>query len=665
MKYHTILPKRKIFITLLLSLLFLVACGGTNNGNKEINEPQQKALEKIKEYAQAGINPPTVQDYITAGVTGVTTVNLDQVNSYIRTLDQEDIDTSDELEVIASNFKVNILPYVNAGVDKTVLINQPITIVGVASDNDGNIVKYEWKSGSIILANTPSFSFTPISLGTNTLTLSVTDDDGGTAFDSINLMVIAGSAINHNPVANPIMVSLNKNTNSSISLIGTDIDDDQLTYILVDKPNNGTVVLNKNTAIYTPNNSYIGNDSFSYKVNDGIVDSNIAKVSLSIISNPTNHAPKANTLTLNILKNTTKTFTLTGSDEDGDSLTFHITNNPAHGILSLNGNSVTYTANSNYEGIDSFGFRVNDGKVSSSIANVIINVKNYPQYTKSFSQAKREATEIYLPHQEAFYSGCEYYAVGKKLIPLKGTCGYQTRTNENRASRIEWEHVVSMWAMAHNFECWIKGGRSNCNGDEYRRIETDLHNLVPAIGEINGDRSNYYHGIISGEPRIYGSSVDVEVDFKKEVFEPKEDIRGDIARMYFYMQQKYGLSITSSRLQLYQSWDNCDPVDKWERERNLAIEAIQGNDNPFVTHYIYNPSSCSNDGGSSGGSSGSGSSGGSSGSGSSGGNNSCDPSKKYCSHMDSCSDAYFYLNHCGRIRLDGDKDGVPCESICK
>jgi len=289
MKYHTILPKRKIFITLLLSL-FLAACGGTNNGN--VIEPQQKAFEKIKEYAQAGINPPTVQDYITAGVTGVTTVNLDQVNSYIQTLDQEDIDTIDELEGIASNFKANILPFVNAGEDKTVLINQPITIVGVASDNDGNIVKYEWKSGSIILANTPSFSFTPISLGTNTLTLSVTDDDGGTAFDSINLMVIAGSTINHNPVANPIMVSLNKNTNSSISLIGTDIDDDQLTYILVDKPNNGTVVLNKNTAIYTPNNSYIGNDSFSYKVNDGIVDSNIAKVSLSIISNPTNHALK-------------------------------------------------------------------------------------------------------------------------------------------------------------------------------------------------------------------------------------------------------------------------------------------------------------------------------------------------------------------------------------
>lgn len=43
----------------------------------------------------------------------------------------------------------------------------------------------------------------------------------------------------------------------------------------------------------------------------------------------------------------------------------------------------------------------------------------------------------------------------------------------------------------------------------------------------------------------------------------------------------------------------------------------------------------------------------------------CDSEKKYCKHMDSCDEAYFYLNQCGRKRMDGDKDGVPCESLCK
>ena len=39
--------------------------------------------------------------------------------------------------------------------------------------------------------------------------------------------------------------------------------------------------------------------------------------------------------------------------------------------------------------------------------------------------------------------------------------------------------------------------------------------------------------------------------------------------------------------------------------------------------------------------------------------------KKYCSQMRSCQEAYYYLQTCGLKRLDGDKDGVPCEHICR
>jgi endonuclease YncB( thermonuclease family) len=39
-------------------------------------------------------------------------------------------------------------------------------------------------------------------------------------------------------------------------------------------------------------------------------------------------------------------------------------------------------------------------------------------------------------------------------------------------------------------------------------------------------------------------------------------------------------------------------------------------------------------------------------------------SKVYCREMASCAEAMFYLNKCGLSRLDGDSDGVPCETIC-
>ena len=264
--------------------------------------------------------------------------------------------------------------------------------------------------------------------------------------------------------------------------------------------------------------------------------------------------------------------------------------------------------------------------------------QNYPESTKSFSQAKREATKIYINHQEAFYSGCGYYALQKKLIPLKEACGYITRKDENRASRIEWEHIVSMWQIGHQLQCWQNGGRSNCskNNNKFKIMETDLHNLVPTIGEINNDRSNHQHGMIEGEERRYGETIDVEVDFKAGVFEPRPAIRGDIARIYFYMQQKYGLTYSNQQIQPFNAWAISDPISAWEKERNLAITAIQGDSNHVVSEDDDYPPSLS-----------------------------CDPAKKYCRHMTSCAGATYYLNSCGRTRLDGDKDGVPCESLCR
>lgn len=65
----------------------------------------------------------------------------------------------------------------------------------------------------------------------------------------------------------------------------------------------------------------------------------------------------------------------------------------------------------------------------------------------SFSHAKNEAVKIYRDHPVSFYCGCEIRWQGKKGIPDLESCGYQVRKNENRASRIEWEHVVLSLAI--------------------------------------------------------------------------------------------------------------------------------------------------------------------------------------------------------------------------
>ena len=113
-------------------------------------------------------------------------------------------------------------------------------------------------------------------------------------------------------------------------------------------------------------------------------------------------------------------------------------------------------------------------------------------------------------------------------------------------------------------------------------MEADLYNLVPAIGEVNGNRSNYSMADIPGEVREYGS-CDVEIKGRK--VEPRPAVRGNIARTYLYMDWAYpgrGI-ITDQERVLFEKWAEADPVDTWECERARMIEKVQRNENPFVT----------------------------------------------------------------------------------
>lgn len=211
------------------------------------------------------------------------------------------------------------------------------------------------------------------------------------------------------------------------------------------------------------------------------------------------------------------------------------------------------------------------------------------EHPASFSEAKRLAEQIYKGHEVTFYCGCAYTYQGKKLIPDSSSCGYIPRipvTKKGkpnaRAIRIEWEHVMPAWVFGHQRQCWQKGGRDACKNDTvFARMESDLHNLTPAIGELNGDRSNFKFSMIPGEPRAYGK-CDFEVNFKSATAEPPENVRGDIARIYFYMRDQYQIRLSAQQTELMDFWSKADPVDSWEIERNRRIQMIQGNGNPYV-----------------------------------------------------------------------------------
>ncbi len=186
----------------------------------------------------------------------------------------------------------------------------------------------------------------------------------------------------------------------------------------------------------------------------------------------------------------------------------------------------------------------------------------------SFSAAKRIAKQIYAQHRVTFYCHCTYKTRGS--INLKA-CGYHIRKNARRAHRIEWEHIVPAWAFGHTLACWQKPlchkrngrsykGRQCCNriNPHFKRMQADLMNLVPAIGEVNGDRSNFMFTQLPNTRSPYGACSMLINTTTKRV-QPPPYTRGFIARTYLYMHNTYGLPISPAQMSLFTHWDQRYP----------------------------------------------------------------------------------------------------------
>lgn len=219
-------------------------------------------------------------------------------------------------------------------------------------------------------------------------------------------------------------------------------------------------------------------------------------------------------------------------------------------------------------------------KLKSLPTSDLVTISN-----RNFDNAKTQLTKVYRsnPTQTEFYCGCKFSFNNKKGVVDFSKCGYKSRKNLNRASRIEWEHVMPAENFGRHLQCWRDGGRKACKKDiTFNKMAGDMHNLQPAIGEVNGDRSNYRYSQFTNQFNQYGQCQSA-VDFKARKFQPRDEIRGIIARTYLYMSDKYKINLSNQEEKLMTAWDKMFPPKKWECERNQLIAKIQGNDNKFIT----------------------------------------------------------------------------------
>lgn len=207
--------------------------------------------------------------------------------------------------------------------------------------------------------------------------------------DDTVIVIVHGSNSNHRPVAIDGSVRTDMNTAVVLRLNASDSDGDTLTYIVLTNPLHGSLTesnINSGEVMYTPDTNYQGTDHFTFRVNDGKLDSVAADVEITVIdtegndnnsNESSNHAPQVSNIEVQTGKNKAVLVDLIGNttDVDSDSVSFTIIDMPTNGIAELNDNgTVTYVPNSNYVGSDSFTYQANDGTADSNVGQVSVTI---------------------------------------------------------------------------------------------------------------------------------------------------------------------------------------------------------------------------------------------------------------------------------------------------
>ncbi len=175
--------------------------------------------------------------------------------------------------------------------------------------------------------------------------------------------------------------------------------------------------------------------------------------------------------------------------------------------------------------------------------------------------------------------------------------GWSYPKNDNGGAVTEWnrEHT---WAKSHGgFGTTMPTG-------------TDLHHLRPTDVTVNSARGNLYFdngGSQYSDPSRYGQSGTFPTGCYRDgdSWEPRDEVKGDVARMIFYMATRYEGENGEVDLEVYDgipsngsdplhgvlstllAWHNSDPVSAWEVRRNNRIYERQGNRNPYIDHPEY------------------------------------------------------------------------------
>jgi RHS repeat-associated protein len=236
--------------------------------------------------------------------------------------------------------------------------------------------------GALTLNSDGSFSYTPHANyhGTDSFTYRATSNSLQSDPATVTITV---TPVDDEPVAANDSYSTSEDTLLNVAATGVlandnDPDGPALQAALVSGPSHGTIALNADGSFtYTPGVNYSGSDSFTYRATSNGLQSAPATVMITV--NSVDDAPVAVNDTYLTTEDTPLSIAAVGvltndSDLDGPALQAVLVSGPQYGALTLNADgSFLYTPAANYNGGDSFTYRVNNG-LQSNVATVSLTI---------------------------------------------------------------------------------------------------------------------------------------------------------------------------------------------------------------------------------------------------------------------------------------------------
>ena len=169
-----------------------------------------------------------------------------------------------------------------------------------------------------------------------------------------------------------------------------------------------------------------------------------------------------------------------------------------------------------------------------------------------------------------FFCGCSFDLNYMRLnLEFTNSCLYRSIKNSNR--RVKWTHLFPQTRFDDSLSKEVKICKNKKKEDKisclrsnskiFREIEEDVFNIIPVIEEIEEERKDYRFSDIDYENYPFGSCI-FEVSHKQKTVEPRDDLKGDIARIMFHMIAKYKdfVEISKKEYKTFIKWNKNDPL---------------------------------------------------------------------------------------------------------